>query len=116
MHTVVSESGGVRIVECGEPVLRVEDALDLIAACFEAGTRRVLLEARMLPASFFDLSTRFAGEFLQKLGNYGILCAAVIPAAPSQSERFGEFVREAKTGRTFRVFDTRSDAEAWLAA
>ena len=72
--------------------------------------------ASLLPAEFFDLRTRFAGEFVQKLVNYGLRVAAVFPPDAGQSERFREFVGELRGGHAFRTFETRADAEAWLAS
>ena len=39
---------------------RVDEANDLVTACIEAGSRRLLLEAGHLPADFFELRSRFA--------------------------------------------------------
>jgi hypothetical protein len=74
----------------------------------------VLIEAHRLAADFFDLRTRFAGELLQKLENYGIVVAVVIPTDASQSDRFREFVAEARRGRRFRVFEEKVGAEEWI--
>src|SRR6185503_693016 len=94
---------GIRIVECTEEIVRVDDALALIAACLESGSTRLLIEACFLPAAFFDLRSRFAGEFLQKLQNYNLQLAAVLPADSYYGERFSEFLAEAKRGRSFRA-------------
>jgi Domain of unknown function (DUF4180) len=88
--------------------------MDLVAACFEHDAERVLLESHVLPAAFFDLSSGFAGEFLQKFSNYRIRLGAVFPSKDGYSERFREFLLEARRGRGFRVFSSRPEAEAWL--
>lgn len=108
------ERDGVRIVERLAPIERVDDALALVARCIEHDTTRVLIEARVLPDAFFALRSRFAGEFLQKLENYGIRVAAVLPTDADHGERFAEFVAEAKRGARFRIFASRDDAETWL--
>jgi hypothetical protein len=108
------ERSGRRFVEWIEPVEHVEDAVDLIEACFEHEAPRLLLDARMLPEAFFDLRSRFAGEFIQKLQTYGLRLALVLPDDESHGERFREFVREARRGRGFRTFGTRDEAEGWL--
>jgi hypothetical protein len=110
------ERDGRPIVEITGGLARVDDALEVISACYEADTDRVLVEAGALPPEFFALQTRFAGEFLQKLGNYGVRLAGVFPDESPYSERFREFLREARTGRGFRAFGARDDAERWLAA
>ena len=107
---------GVCIVEGMESIARVDDALDLVAACIERASTRLLLESRHLPTAFFDLRSRFAGEFLQKLQNYRIRVAGVSPSEHGYNERFREFLLEAKQGRSFRAFAVRSEAESWLAS
>ena len=102
------------ITECEIDVRRVDDALELVTVCIEQQTGRLLIDAARLPDEFFDLKTRFAGEFIQKLQNYRLKLAIVLPPDGEHSARFGEFVREARTGSGFRFFDDRAGAEAWL--
>ena len=100
--------------ECEIEIARVDDALQLVTACFEEQTGRLLIDSSRLPDEFFDLKTRFAGEFVQKLQNYRIRCAVVLQPDADHGKRFTEFVREAKRGTGFRVFDDRAAAEVWL--
>lgn len=87
----------------------------LIEACFAAGANRALLHAAHLPPEFFDLSSRQAGELLQRLRNYRIRVAVLLPVAGvAASSRFGEMVAEEQRGRDFGVFRDRAAAEAWL--
>jgi len=116
LKSAVLEQAGVRIVEWLDPIDRVDDALNLVSACFESDARRLLLDSSHLPAAFFDLRTRFAGEFLQKLENYQIRLAGLFPHDHAYGERFTEFLSEARRGRRFRAFFARADAEAWLAS
>ncbi len=115
MQLKTFDHNGVHVVECTDSITRVEDTMDLVAACFEHDAERVLLESRVLPATFFDLSTGFAGEFLQKFSNYRIKLAAVFPSEDGYTDRFREFLLEARRGSHFRVFASRPEAEAWLA-
>lgn len=112
MQVTIVEKDGRRIFECAGRINRPADVLDLVSA----GTNEVLVEARHLPPEFFDLRTGFAGELLQKLENYHLRVAAVFPSDEGYTERFREFLREARQrGRTFRVFAARDEAERWLA-
>lgn len=115
MEVRLLERDGARIVECVSAIRRSQDALELIAAGFEQGSTRLLLESDRLPAAFFELRSGFAGEFLQKLQNYRMRLACVLPAEDAHGERFREFLSEARRGRSFRAFASRADAEAWLA-
>jgi hypothetical protein len=110
---LVSTSEG-DYVECLSVIAGADDALELVAACAGAETNRVLIDAARLPDAFFDLSSRFAGEFLQKLQNYRIVAAAVLPPDERHTESFKEFLTEARRGRQFRAFIERAEAEMWL--
>ncbi len=101
-------------VECVVKIDRIEEALDIVTACIENDTNLLLIESSRLPDDFFDLSTGFAGEFLQKMQNYRVRVAAVIQSNDSHSQRFREFLTEARNGRTFRAFNDRAGAEMWL--
>lgn len=115
MQVKVLEREGERIVEGVDITDRVDEILELVAACFEQDTSRLLIESRNLPTAFFDLRSGFAGELLQKLQNYRIQLASVFPVEDAYDERFREFLLEARRGQSFRVFEVRGEAEAWLA-
>lgn len=116
MKTSVVERAGSRIVVCDGAIAAVDEALQLIGACFEHDSHRILIDAKDLPAAFFELRSRFAGEFIQKLANYRLRVAAYFESGPERSERFEEFLREAKRGHDFRAFTNREEAEIWLAS
>lgn len=85
-----------------------------VVSCIEHGSYALLLDRAALPAAFFDLSTGVTGELVQKLANYGVRMAAVVPDLAAHSPRFQDFAREANRGRQFRFFATRDEAVAWL--
>jgi len=114
MKVQLSERAGAKIVSCAEPITSVDDALALIASCIENDSQLLLLDGEQLPPAFFELRSRFAGEFVQKLANYRLRVAACFVSGPERSERFEEFLREARRGRDFRAFTSREDAEIWL--
>ena len=116
MKLITHEMHGARFIECVDSITRIEDALDLVSACMEHDAGSVLLESHTLPAAFFELGSGFAGEFLQKFSNYRVRLAAVFPLEDGYSDRFREFLSEARRGRGFRVFPARADAEIWLAS
>jgi hypothetical protein len=90
------------------------DPVAMVAGCLERRVAGLLLGSDALPDSFFDLSTGVAGELVQKLVNYHIRMAAVVPDLAVRPPRFREFAREANAGRQFRFFGTREEAVAWL--
>jgi uncharacterized protein DUF4180 len=93
---------------------QASDLIATIGGCLERGSGALLLDRAVLPAEFFDLSTGLAGELVQKLTNYRIRMAAVVPDLSVHSPRFCEFVREANRGGQFRFFATRDEAIGWL--
>lgn len=90
------------------------DPLRAVRSCIEQGAPALLFDAGTLPVAFFDLRTGSAGELVQRLVNYGLRMAAVVPDLAAQPPRFQEFAREANRDRTFRFFATRAAAVAWL--
>jgi PadR family transcriptional regulator, regulatory protein AphA len=93
------------------------DPVVVVTACIESGTDRLLLDDGALPPEFFDLSTGVAGTLVQRLTQYEIRMAAVVPDPSIHSQPFQDFAREANAGRSrFRFFPDREQAVAWLTA
>jgi RimJ/RimL family protein N-acetyltransferase len=101
----VLEAGDVRVLAYAEdaPVLaQVGDVLDtVIAPTFGAPVSWVALPVGRLAPEFFTLSTRLAGEMLQKLINYRLNVAIVgdLSAHLERSPALRDFVRESNRGR-----------------
>jgi hypothetical protein len=110
MRTVTCPRG-TSYLEWTDPI---DEPLALVTAVIESASHLVLLDAAAFPEAFFDLRSGFAGEFLQKMVNYRVRVAAVFPPDDGYSERFKEFLSEARRGRDFRAFSDRAEAEAWL--
>jgi len=77
MQVSLIEKNGVRIVEgpIDDTVIGLDNLNDLLSATYEHDTNRFLMNSDSLPAEFFDLSTKLAGEILQKLTNYKLVAA-----------------------------------------
>lgn len=91
-------------------------ALDLIGACGENETHRLLLHAGNLTPDFYRLRTGLAGCILQKFSTYRMRCAAILTPELVNQGRFAEMVLEANRGSQFHVFYDRESAERWLLA
>ena len=115
-YTVVETPKGryVEVFSSPEPVRTVQDALDLVALCGEHDTNRLMIHAEALSEEFFRLRTGVAGEVLQKLVNYHVKTAAVLPDLTAMRGKFRDMASEAGRGSQFRVFENRQDAENWL--
>lgn len=109
-----------RIVEGSPAATLLGEAADVdrtIEACWGEQAQAVLLYAANLPVAFFDISSGVAGHILQKLRNYRIRFALVVPpGSTSTSTRFAELVADEQRGREFGIFADRAAALAWLAA
>jgi hypothetical protein len=117
MNYQVENKDGLAFIECAQDggcLLSEGDALDLIAACGENRTDRLLIHNENLPAEFFQLKTGLAGQILQKFVNYRVRAAAIIPDDRAYVGRFGEMVLEANRRNQFRVFANREMAISWL--
>ncbi len=117
MNVKIEEKNGVKFVEGipGDTLIRNEsDALDITGICGVNRAYRLLLHSDNLTDEFINLKTGVAGSVLQKLINYKIHMAAVIPAERIGKGRFFEMVTEANRGKDFRVFQDRDKAIDWL--
>jgi hypothetical protein len=112
-HVLVS--GGNRLLEWRGELRDASQAAELVSACIGEDCSRLLISHEILSEAFFLLSSRFAGEFLQKLQNYRLQTAVVIDAERDYGERFNEYLREARRGRFSRLFLDRAEALGWLA-
>ncbi len=104
-------------IDClpGDGLLDCEQAaLDLVAACDETGTDRLMLHAENLPETFYNLRTGLAGAVMLKFSNYRLRVAAVLTPELTNEGRFHEMVLETNRGQQFRVFYDRVSAEQWL--
>ncbi|KAA3647190.1 MAG: DUF4180 domain-containing protein [Chloroflexi bacterium] len=92
------------------------DPNEVIESCANAEAQAVLADDQALPSEFFDLSSGFAGELVNKLSMYRIRLAGVVPDVSIHSEHFQAFAREANRRGDIRFFLTREEAINWLEA
>ena len=88
-----------------------QSALDLlIRAQYEAGTKNIVMDKKLLAEDFFILSTGLAGEILQKYINYGGRIAIYGDYSRYTSKPLKDFIYESNRGRD--VFFAATEAEA----
>lgn len=81
-------------------VHNAQDAVELIFACFEYDTDKIILQQKNLPPDFFDLKTGLAGEILQKFSTYQAYLAIVGNFSNYSSKSLKDFIFESnKQGR-----------------
>jgi hypothetical protein len=99
----------VMVVEEAGPLLGSEqDALDLVGATYGLDVDAVAVPAARFSPGFFDLSTKMAGLFFQKLQNYRLRLAIVgdLSEPMGRSKALADFVGETnRVGHHFFAAD-----------
>ncbi len=98
--------------DAGLEVRNHQDVLDLIGAAYDADG--IVLTADDVDPSFFDLHTGLAGELFQKVTNYGLRLALVLPDPAAHGPRWRDLAFEHARHGTIRFVPTRTEAEAWV--
>lgn len=96
--------------------LRLRTAADIPALIGAAyGADGVILHAGDLAPEFLDLRSGLLGELFQKVTNYRLPLALVVPDVAAYGPRFAELMGEHRTHGLIRFFDSEEAARAWLA-
>jgi hypothetical protein len=95
---------GIRILVCsaeGQPPRTAKDATEIVSAAWAHNAKVVVLRADWLGDDFFRLSTRIAGEVVQKILDYRmrVVILGDISQRLAQSESLRDWVRECNRGR-----------------
>jgi hypothetical protein len=118
MDFILITKNNKKYLECipdGDLIDSETKALDLVAACGQDETDRLLIHGECLPDDFFDLRTGLAGTIMLKLSNYRIRAAVIAPNEKTEQGKFHEMMIETNRGNQFRIFSSREDAESWFA-
>jgi len=100
----MTERNGVRVLSYpadGPKLATDRDAVDLIAQTFDHRPDIVVVPAERFDEGFFTLSTRIAGEIVQKFVTYGLPLAIVgdISRHLEASSALRDYVHETNRGR-----------------
>ena len=104
MSPTVEQRRGVTVLTFradGPTVATDSDAVDLIAQTYGYQPDLVVVPAERFGDDFFTLSTRVAGEIVQKFVNYGLRLAIIgdISRHLTASSALRDYVRETNRGR-----------------
>lgn len=111
--------GGVTIavVTEGAGITDVDSAMELaMTARYETGADRIAMDKRLVCEAFFPLSTRLAGEILQKLINYHFKMAVYGDYSHYTSKPLRDFIYESNQGNDFFCVTTQEEALEKLSA
>ncbi|UYN99566.1 MAG: DUF4180 domain-containing protein [Devosia sp.] len=84
------------VAKTGPALASEQDALDILGETYGTGADMIAVPAERFGPAFFDLSSRQAGHFFQKLQNYQMRLAIIgdLVGALSTSKALRDFVGE----------------------
>lgn len=88
-----------------------QSALDLgMTVKYDAGTKNIVLDKKLVAEEFFVLSTGLAGEILQKFVNYGVRVAIYGDYSRYTSKPLRDFIYESNQGKDVFFVETKEEA------
>lgn len=112
MQKVLKNNIEVVILEENEiDIKQVATALDTIMDIkHQTGCSNIIIDKKCIAENFFELSTGFAGELLQKLMNYHIKFAVFGDFSVYKSKSLNDFIYESNQGDDFFFVETKEEA------
>lgn len=104
----------LEVISTSAPLRSEEDALDLVALCGEKDTDHLMLRYDSLADDFFSRKAKVARDFTQKIINYRISTAVVIPAEMHNKGLLRKMPGASNVGSYFRIFENEAEAISWL--
>lgn len=104
--------GIIAVVSSDSKVITdVDSALDLLmSAKYDAGTKYIVVDKKLIVEDFFVLSSGLAGEILQKYINYGGKIAIYGDYSHYTSKPLKDFIYESNKGRDIFFVATKEEA------
>ncbi|TXK81833.1 DUF4180 domain-containing protein [Paenibacillus sp. N3.4] len=98
---IIENDVEIAIISSSEMLITdAQSALDLIATVnYESGCNRIILNKSAICEDFFNLTTRLAGEILQKFINYHVKIAIIGDFSEYSSKSFKDFIYECNKGK-----------------
>ncbi|MDR2808279.1 MAG: DUF4180 domain-containing protein [Spirochaetaceae bacterium] len=107
MKTEFYENGIVEIIDDNTLIKETDDVFNLF---FINGCSTIILKKENITDDFFDLSTRIAGEILQKFSNYDKRMAIIGNFEDIKSKSFKDFVYESNKMKRIVFVKTKEEA------
>jgi hypothetical protein len=101
VNTIKENDIEIAIVKSDDILIKdVQSALDFMATVrYETGCDRIILNKAAICEDFFHLSTKLAGEILQKFINYHVKIAIVGDFSAYTSKSLKAFIYESNNGK-----------------
>ena len=112
MKTIEKNNISIAIVKSDELLITdAQSALNMLATVrYETGCDRLVLDKSAITEDFFKLSTRLAGEVLQKFINYYVKLAIVGDFSIYTSKPLKDFIYESNQGKDVFFVGTEDEA------
>jgi hypothetical protein len=109
---IASNGNEIAIVNSEEIIVSdVQSALDfMMSVNYETGSHSIVLNKEAITPDFFVLSTRIAGEILQKFITYQFKLAIVGDFSGYTSKPLKEFIYESNKGKDIFFVSSEEDA------
>lgn len=110
--TYIKENGkDIAVISSDVPVITdAQSSLDLaMTVKYETGAARLVLDKSLVCEDFFILSTRLAGEILQKFINYHVKAAIFGDFSHYTSKPLHDFIYESNQGKDFFFVSTKEE-------
>lgn len=109
METTIINKNNILIAHVKSKEKLIIDALSAldfaINVKYETGCERIVVDKELITDDFFVLSTKLAGEVLQKYINYGIKLAVYGDFECYSSKPLKDFIYESNKGNDFFFFE-----------
>jgi len=120
LSTKFYELHGVRVLECvpdGSKLRTYNDAVDLVGKSFEDHATLIVIPVDCLDDDFFTLSTRIAGELIQKIVQYRrrLVIVGDISGFLAESSALRAFMAESNRGKDVWFLASLEELEQRLA-
>ncbi|MFN8674379.1 MAG: DUF4180 domain-containing protein [Candidatus Sericytochromatia bacterium] len=94
MNTITHNINGNKIIEITSNELLIKTGQDFIELVYQFDTDIIFFKKENFIEEFFDLSTKIAGDILQKASNYKVTMAIIGNFSIYKSKSLEDFIRE----------------------
>lgn len=88
----------------------IEDSLDLLGNLYYQGFDKIIIYEKNITPQFFDLTTRLAGEILQKFVQYQMPLVIIGDFLKFGSKSLHDFIFESNKGKQINFVNNLSEA------
>ncbi len=113
MQIETHQINGLQVAEIisDEIILQsVDDGLDLLGNLHYQGFEKIILYEKNIAPEFFDLTTRLAGDILQKFVQYQMPLVIIGDFAKFGSKSLHDFIFESNKGKQINFVNNLSEA------